>query len=132
MTRPEAPGSGSAQVLRRISKNIVLVSDLERSIEFYQDRLGLTLIASTSEWAEFLTGETRLALQAGGDPEAPRAERAAGKLSLSFEVDDLVDAYETLVARGVRFSQPPAEQEFGMLAVLLDPDGLEILLFEVR
>jgi catechol 2,3-dioxygenase-like lactoylglutathione lyase family enzyme len=117
-------------MLKRISMNIVLVSDLERSIRFYQEQLGLPLITRTSEWAEFATGETHLALQAGGDPAEPRSNRAAGRLSISFEVEDIVETYEALSAQGVTFTQPPAEQDFGMLAVFKDPDGLDILLFE--
>jgi catechol 2,3-dioxygenase-like lactoylglutathione lyase family enzyme len=119
-------------LIRRISMNIVLVSDLERSVEFYRDKLGLRLITRTSEWAEFEAGETHLALQVGGDPQAPRSNSAAGKLTISFEVDDVVEAHERLAARGVPFTQQPAEQDFGFLAVLSDPDGLEILLFERR
>lgn len=121
-----------SRLLKRISMNIVLVSDLERSIEFYREKLGLPLITRTSEWAEFDTGDTHLALQTGGSADVPRPTSAAGKLTLSFEVDDIVDAYEALVARGVAFTRPPAEQDFGMLAVMRDPDGLEILLFERR
>ncbi|MGD8397164.1 MAG: VOC family protein [Candidatus Eiseniibacteriota bacterium] len=128
MNRSEA----RPQILKRISMSIVLVSDLERSIAFYGDCLGLSLMTRTSEWAEFDAGSIHLALQAGGDPAAVRVDNAAGKLSISFEVEDIVGAHEALVARGVEFTRPPAEQDFGMLAVLRDPDGLEILLFERR
>ncbi len=53
-------------------------------------------------------------------------------MSFSFEVDDVVEAYEVLKAAGVTFSHPPAEQDFGMQAVLHDPDGRDIMLFEPR
>jgi predicted enzyme related to lactoylglutathione lyase len=51
---------------------------------------------------------------------------------LSFEVDDVVEAYEILKAAGVHFLRPPAEQDFGLLAVLKDPDGREIMIVEPR
>ncbi len=117
-------------LLKRISLTIVHVSDLRRSVHFYRDLLGLPLAAETSEWAEFRVGECRLALQSGGDPSIPLSRHAAGYVNFSFEVDDLVEAYETLKAAGVEFLRPPAEQDFGMLAVMRDPDGREIMLFE--
>lgn len=125
---------GSTGLLRRISLIIIAVSDLRRSIEFYRDKLGLTLTAESSEWAEFAVGETRLALQASGKPKAtgPAPAHAAPEMSLSFEVDDVVEAYEILRATGVHFSHRPAEHDFGMLAVLTDPDGCEIMLIEPR
>lgn len=135
------PMSSSSQVpirvptglLRRISLIIISVSDLRRSIEFYRDKLGLTLAAETSEWAEFVVGEMRLALQASGKPKAAGPAPAhAAEMSLSFEVDDVVEAYEILRATGVHFSRRPVEHDFGMLAVLTDPDGFEIMLIEPR
>jgi lactoylglutathione lyase len=129
---PHPPTPSQAGLLRRVSLTIILVSDLRRSVSFYRDQLGLTLTAETSEWAEFRVGETRLALQTGGDPGLPRSRHAAGRVSFSFEVEDVVESYEVLRAAGVPFSRPPAEQDFGMLAVLRDPDGLEIMLVEPR
>jgi catechol 2,3-dioxygenase-like lactoylglutathione lyase family enzyme len=115
-----------------VSLTVILVSDLKQSVRFYRDQLTLPLVAQTSEWAEFRVGESRLALQAGGDPHGPRSNQAAGRVTFSFEVDDVVEAYEVLRARGVPFSRPPAEQDFGMLAVLRDPDGVEVMLVEPR
>lgn len=129
---PRPPTPGQAGLLKRVSLTIVLVSDLKRSVSFYRDQLGLTLTAETSEWAEFRVGETRLALQVGGDPGLPRSRHAAGRVSFSFEVEDVVEAYEVLREAGVPFSRPPSEQDFGMLAVLRDPDGLEVMLVEPR
>jgi catechol 2,3-dioxygenase-like lactoylglutathione lyase family enzyme len=118
-------------LLRRVALIIIHVSDLRRSVQFYRDRLGLTLVAESSEWAEFRVGEDRLALEA--DVEASgRPSQAAGRVSISFEVDDVVEAHEILSAAGVVFDRRPAEQEFGMLAVLSDPDGHEIMLLEPR
>ena len=95
----QAPTAG---LLRRMSLTIILVSDLPRSVHFYRDQLGLTLIAETREWAEFRLGDTRIALQAGGDPSIAESHSAAGHINLRFEVDDVVEAYEILKAAGAR------------------------------
>jgi lactoylglutathione lyase len=121
-----------AGLFKRISLTIIHVSDLRRAAHFYRDLLGLPLIAESSEWVEFQIGESHLALQGGADPSLSLAHHAPGYVSFSFEVDDVVEAYEVLKAAGVEFLRPPSEQDFGMLAVMRDPDGREIMLFEPR
>lgn len=128
----ESPAPTQTGLLKRVSLIIIHVADLTRSVQFYRDQLGLTLTVETSEWAEFRVGEDRLALEADGGANPPRPPTAAGRVSISFEVDDVVEAHEILRAAGVSFARPPAEQEFGMLAVLNDPDGHEIMLLEPR
>lgn len=132
MNRSADPVPRSAGLFKRISLTIIHVSDFKRAVHFYRDLLGLHLIAETSEWAEFRIGESRLALQSGADPSLPYPHHAPGYVGISFEVDDVVEAYEILKAAGVEFLRPPTEQEFGMLAVMRDPDGREIMLFEPR
>ena len=127
--RSQTPTTG---LLRRVSLTIILVSDMPRSVHFYRDQLGLPLVAESPDWAEFRLGDTRIALQSGGDPTIPDPHSAAGHINLSFEVDDVVEAYEMLKAAGVQFLRPPAEQDFGFLAVLKDPDGREIMIVEPR
>ena len=39
---------------------MVTVSDMARSVEFYRDKLGLTLKFASPEWTEFQTGATTL------------------------------------------------------------------------
>lgn len=119
-------------LFKRISLTIIHVSDLPRAVHFYRDLLGLRLTAETSVWAEFQIGECRLALQGGADPTLTIPHKAAGYMSFSFEVDDVIEAYEVLKAAGVEFVRPPAEHEFGMLAVMRDPDARDIMLFEPR
>lgn len=133
MNRPANPTAPKHEGLfKRISLTIIHVSDLRRSVHFYRDLLGLQLTAETSQWAEFQIGECRLALQGGADPTLTIPHKAAGYLSFSLEVDDVIEAYEVLKASGVEFVRPPAEHEFGMLAVMRDPDARDIMLFEPR
>jgi catechol 2,3-dioxygenase-like lactoylglutathione lyase family enzyme len=118
--------------MRRVSV-VIGVSDLGRSVQFYRDKLGLHPIIQTSEWAEFLVGDARVALQAATDSGGAAGGTAvAGTVSVGFEVDDVVEAHEVLRAAEVRFKRAPAEHEFGALAVLEDPDHCPITLFEPR
>ncbi len=109
---------------------MVIVSDMNRSIEFYRDKLGLPLKFQSPDWSEFLTGATTLALHGRGKQRTspPDQESVAGTCSFGFNVADLDQTYADLLAKGVRFVMPPKTQEAEgiKLAVCIDPDGLAI------
>lgn len=111
---------------------MVMVSDMTRSVQFYRDTLGIPLRLESPEWTEFETGPTVLALHGGGKPGAKSAEPVAGTASIGFYVENLVQKYDELKAKGVGFLMPPTErEEEGIkLAVCLDPDGLPISIAE--
>ena len=111
---------------------MVNVSDMNRSIAFYRDVLGLTLKLESPGWTEFQTGATTLALhlphsRASGQGR-PAAEATPGTCTLGFTVDNLAATHRELTARGVHFVLAPTEQvnEGIRLAVCVDPDGLGI------
>jgi catechol 2,3-dioxygenase-like lactoylglutathione lyase family enzyme len=115
------------------------VSDLDRSIAFYRDALGLELV---NQWDSaqpylrrivgFADAELRIALlrvpgvaAASGhhiellEYRAPRGTRGdartcnPGNVHVSFVVDDLDRVYGELSARGVRFKSPPVAIDHG-------------------
>jgi lactoylglutathione lyase len=111
---------------------MVNVSDMNRSVAFYRDVLGLALKFESPGWSEFQTGAATLALhharpRTGGEDRAP-AGPVAGTCSIGFSVEDLDATHRELAARGARFVLPPTEQadEGIRLAVCVDPDGLAI------
>ena len=111
---------------------MVLVSDMDRSVDFYQNKIGLRLLTRSDGWSEFDAGTTRLALHGGGAP--PQAtdgptdgERTAGQCSLGFNVADVDRTYQELKAKGVEFDLPPEDRfQRIRLAVAHDPDGLTL------
>jgi lactoylglutathione lyase len=108
---------------------IVYVSDMQRSLAFYRDTLGLTLKFTSPGWTEFVTGTTTIALHvvAGEKAITTPSLPPAGQAQIGFMVDDLEATYEALKAQDVVFSLPPKTQNSGArLAVLHDPDGLGI------
>src|SRR5438876_11829305 len=54
----------------QIDYTMVIVSDMQRSVEFYRDKLGIPLKFQSHEWTEFATGATTLALHGGGVDQA--------------------------------------------------------------
>jgi len=111
------------------------VSNMDQSVNFYKDILGMPLKHKTNEWTEFETGATTLALHLSKARIAPMAvqrEIIAGKSTIGFTVADLDKTYRELKAKNVRFVMEPKmrEEEGIILAVCLDPDGMEISISE--
>ena len=116
---------------------MVRVSDMERSVRFYRDTLGLALRFQTPDWSEFDTGGTTLALH-NGAKEHPAGRQSdgepqAGSCSIGFQLEDLDATVKLLEAKGVRFLMPPTERvtEGIRLAIAADPDGLAISFAQV-
>lgn len=53
-------------MFNQIDYTMIVVSDMQRSVEFYRDKLGIPLKFQSPDWTEFATGTTTLALHGGG------------------------------------------------------------------
>jgi lactoylglutathione lyase len=119
----------------RVSYAIVFVSDMQRSIAFYRDVIGLALKFETSHWTEFATDGATLALHAAEVPK-PAAERPeqtpAGRCRPGLSVANLAEFHERMVARKVPCLQEPKEVFGTKIAQYADPDGLTISVSEQR
>src|SRR5260370_37004229 len=107
---------------------IVFISDMQRSVRFFRDGLGLPLKFTSPGWTEFNTGATTIALHTTGGDGLPRQSLPpAGDAHIGFMVDDIQSAYEALKAHGASFSLPPQKQKSAaVLSVLHDPNGFGI------
>ena len=119
--------------LKKLDYIMVMVENMNRSIEFYRDVLGLPLKFSSDSWTEFNAGTTTLALHGGGkrQPQSATSEPhrdMAGTASIGFNVDDVQATYEFFESKGVKFTLTPTsrQNEGIILAVAVDPDGLDI------
>jgi lactoylglutathione lyase len=116
----------------QIDYTMVIVSDMNRSVEFYRDKLGIPLKFQSPDWTEFLTGTTTLALHGGGVTQdhsgGGDSSKEAGTCSIGFNVEDVDQTFADLKAKGVTFVMPPTQREGEgiKLAVCIDPDGLPV------
>jgi lactoylglutathione lyase len=116
----------------QVDYTMVIVSDMNRSVEFYRDKLGIPLKFQSPDWTEFQTGATTLALHGGGvrQDQAPAGDpsKQAGTCSIGFNVEDVDKTFAELQARGILFVMPPTQREGEgiKLAVCVDPDGLPV------
>jgi catechol 2,3-dioxygenase-like lactoylglutathione lyase family enzyme len=134
------------------------VSDLDRSISFYRDVLGLEVVMQQEKQGGYLAPITgypdvhiRMAhLEAPGGSHrielfqyvAPAGERTpveprnVGITHVCFAVDDIHEAYERVrAAPGVALYSEPVEIDTGVNAggfgvYLRDPDGITLELFQ--
>ncbi len=110
------------------------VTELERSIAFYRDTLGLELEFQYEDyWAEFTVPPTTLALGALENrpyevPDAVVQPFRPGGGSIFLAVDDVEEAVAEMTAKGVEVGTPPSESPVCHFASIVDPDGNIILL----
>jgi len=119
----------------RLNYAIVFVRDMQRSLSFYRDTLGLPLRFESPEWTEFATEGATLALHASrassSQPDDP-SEPPPGRCRPGLNVPDLDAFHQRMVRSQVPCVQQPKDVFGARLAQYLDPDGLAITVGEER
>lgn len=104
------------------------VADINRSISFYRDTLGLPLgkhIDSYDlKWAEFDAPPTTLGLYVPSPKENRKPDIGGGHIMLA--VDDIHAALKKLKSENVRILSGPIETPVCFMAFIFDPDGNKI------
>ena len=110
------------------------VESVERSVEFYAGKLGLTLEWNAApDFAMLRVGDQpggtigllsfAEARKEGAEPMTPLQKRA---IHVELSTDDLDGLYETLRTRGIDFHQPPHDEPWERSMTALDPDGYSV------
>lgn len=109
---------------------IVFVTDLDVSVRFYRDLVGLPLRDETRTSAEFDVGGTTFALHIAhvDTPDHHHPPMLAGSCRVGFAVDDLDAAHARLMAGGARCRTPPEGEYDNRVALYEDPDGMNFTL----
>lgn len=109
---------------------VLVVDDLDRSLAFYVELLGLPLGHRSGPYAQLATGRTRLSLYErsamadtlGTPLRAPDADAPA--FEIGFKVRNVDVSYVELVGRGAESAVAPITRPWGQrTAYLRDPDG---------
>ncbi len=108
----------------------IFVDDIARATEFYRDRLGLPVVKQGSFGAEFFEGGTRIGVHPAVHPDA---KALVGRhTGITLYVSGLLHYCGELHERGVRFISEPTQQAWGIMAMVADPDGNVLALWEDR
>ena len=140
-------------MIQDVHHTCITVSDLDRSISFYRDLLGLNLVlAEESErsgddrskalgvakakvkLAILQTGQAQIELieyvtAKGRDYD--RNNNDTGAMHIAFQVEDIDAVYQRMLDAGVRFTSPPATIPAGPMegwrwTYFFDPDGVSL------
>ena len=113
---------------------MVRVTDIEKSLEFYCDKLGLTEVRRReSEKGRFTlvflappgNEEAQVELTYNWDPESYSGGRNFGHLA--YEGDNIYASCQRLMDGGVVINRPPRD---GRMAFVRSPDGISVELLQ--
>ena len=123
-------------MFKKIGAIILLVSDLDKSKDFYGRILGMQLKRESPDWIEFAKeGSTVLALhpvkKRSNVDKANRNIAKSSRMLVGFNVSDLQNTCNELEKKNVKFSKKISIEHFGKHAIIEDPDGHLISLAEM-
>jgi lactoylglutathione lyase len=136
-----ATSKGAAAAGPRFLHTMLRVFDLDRSLTFYTEQLGMKLIRKK----DYPTGEFTLAFVGYGDEadstvielthnwgQKEPYSLGSGFGHLAIGVGDIYGVCEKLAAAGVKIPRPPGPMKHGgsVIAFIEDPDGYKIELIQ--
>lgn len=128
--------------MNRIAQVTFLVRDYDEAIAFFCEALGFELLqdqvlSPTKRWVVVRPrGDvgTGLLLAKATTPEQERTvgQQSGGRVGFFLHTDDFVRDHSRMKARGVRFTEDPRNEDYGVVAVFLDLYGNRWDLIEPR
>lgn len=127
---------GKEEMIKNLDHVAIVVSDMDRAIEFYTEVLGLRLILDGrpegGEKKSFLGTKSKalVALSEDKNRSAQKGEYVQGVNHVAFGVDDVEKSSRILKERGVAFIEiKVGDDGKGKAYHFLDPDGLELEIY---
>ena len=117
--------------IKRIGNIILEVKDLENSIKFYHEILGMPIKNERRNWVDL--GQQSggvLSLHPASITTSHTDSSKKNGILIGLTVGDLRSAMEELSSANVKIFRDIQERQAGKNAVILDPDGYLISLFE--
>jgi predicted enzyme related to lactoylglutathione lyase len=111
----------------------VMVENLEASVSFYRDVMGLKLLGKGEDWVHFDAGGGALFELMSGGKAAPSPKSTAQQpLVPGMRVDDLYRAVAELKQKGIEFIGEIGEFENTRWARFSDPEGNLLEIKEIQ
>ena len=114
-------------MINKISFISYSVSDLERSIVFYRDLLGLKLLLNNDTWAEFNIDGQRLAIHKEKINSDVNHQSGA---TVYFEAIPIENMIKALQSKGIIFNGEVEVYPYGKLILFSDLDNNSLGLYE--
>ena len=116
-----------------IASLTLVVRDYDEAIAFFTDALRFTLVEDTllgggKRWVVVApaasTGASLLLAKAATPEQLSHVgNQTGGRVFLFLHTDDFWDDYNTMRSRGVRFTEQPRQESYGLVVVFLDLYG---------
>ena len=126
----------------RMLHTMIRVGDLDRSLRFYCEVLGMQLLRRkdypsgrfTLAFVGYGAEDTNTVVELTHNWDTPRYELGTGFGHLALGVDDLYATCDSLRARGATIVREPGPMKHGgsEIAFIEDPDGYRIELIQLR
>ena len=109
-----------------------VVSDMERAIDFYQNKLGFQKVVEISPpgrqivFLEICKGQT-IELFSGGEDKIETSAKTIGYAHTCLIIEDIMKLIEEMKAKGVEINGEPRLRDDGSGSFrIIDPDGNEL------
>ncbi|MFY9300981.1 MAG: VOC family protein [Candidatus Nitrosotenuis sp.] len=118
--------------IKRVGNVILAVKDLDRSTEFYHNILGLPIKNQRRTWVDLGQTGALLSLHPAAITSDHASNNMEGGIVIGFLVGDVKSALDELKSKGVKIHRDIVDREAGKNAIILDPDGYMVSLFEPK
>ena len=117
-----------AKMFGKLGLVMIVVRDMERSVAFYRDVLGLKLLIRQDNWSQLDAGNIILGLHPEG--EEVHVSPTSG-MSIGIYVDNMDKAVTEIRRRYGKIAIGPRTEPFGRWALVFDPDGYSVQIIEM-
>ena len=114
--------------IKRVGNVILTVTDLGKSVEFYNKILGMPIKRERNNWVDL--GQTGALLSLHPTSDTDGDSSIDNRILIGFVVGDVSSAIDELKLKNVKIHRDIQDKSSGKNAIILDPDGYMISLFE--
>ena len=114
--------------IKRVGNVILTVTDLGKSVEFYNKILGMPIKRERNNWVDL--GQTGALLSLHPTSDTDGDSSIDNRILIGFVVGDVSSAIDELKLKNVKIHRYIQDKPSGKNAIILDPDGYMISLFE--
>ena len=115
--------------IRHLGSVIIAVSNLEKSVKFYNEIIGMPVKNRRENWVELAKQGATVILHPASHPINTGTSIENG-IVIGLVVGDIKDALQELKSKNVTVYRDIVSQKTGKNAIVLDPDKYMISLFE--
>jgi len=112
--------------IKKVGNVILAVKDLNKSIEFYNKILGMPIKRQRENWVDLGQSGALLSLH----PASAELLTPNDMIMIGFVVGDVSSVIDEFKSKNVKIHRDIQNKSSGKNAIILDPDGYMISLFE--